>query len=395
MSHADQKAELRRQDDRCFPCAWGCFGLGQEVCNVTSLALIVIFFISLIFYSDSFHSKQKREDLKMSNLVTLQEISEKRDRKSFNSGVIVGPRSNSAKFSLQESNSQNGSRSTIGDDLQESLQRGREGLDDESKEDMEEANPVIPMTKTKKEEIKPVLPILIEKKEEKKLTVVAEKISILESNALHGEKSFRQYDVKQDLDDESKEEKVNDRRPSASVTIAPVIPLLIEKKEEKKGTLTPEKISLLESKALHGERSFREYDIEHGAPDNVRKEEKVVELQSVKVITITKKEEIVPVPLVTINKKEEIVSVMPVTIQKKEEKKEENKEVKKEEKNEEMKATHVTVTEKVCVIESNALHGERTFCEYDVEQVSTESQVQGSAPIGGKEVRAKYALMFS
>ena len=221
----------------------------------------------------------------MSNLITLQEISEKRDRKSFNSGIIVAPRSNSAKFSLQDSNSQNGSRSTIGDDLQESLQRGREGLDDESKEEeMEAIKPVIPMAIKKKESVKEVVPITTEKKEEKKAPVTAENISLQESKDLHGEKPFCEHDVKQGLDDETKEESMKARKSESAVPMTtvktaelkpvipismekkeyerPTVPIISEKKEEKKATVTTEKINMLESKDLHGEKPFCEYEVE-------------------------------------------------------------------------------------------------------------------------------------
>ena len=314
----------------------------------------------------------------MSNLITLQEISEKRDRKSFNSGIIVAPRSNSAKFSLQDSNSQNGSRSTIGDDLQESLQRGREGLDDESKEEeMEAIKPVIPMAIKKKESVKEVVPFTTEKKEEKKAPVTAENISLQESKDLHGEKPFCEYDVKQGLDDETKEESMKARTSAVSTPTEqtaepkPVIPIISEKKEEKKATVTTEKISLLESKDLHGEKPFCEHDVKQGLDDETKEESmKARKSESAVPMTTVKTAELKPVIPISMEKKEYERPTVPIISEKKEEK----------------KAT--VTTEKINMLESKDLHGEKPFCEYEVEKISKESQIQGSAPIIVKEVRA-------
>ena len=420
----------------------------------------------------------------MGNLLTLQEISEKRDRKSLNSGVIVASRSNSAKFSLQESNSQNGSRSTIGDDLQESLQRGREGLDDESKEEeMEAVKPVIPMAIKKKVSIKEVVPITTEKKEEMEPTIIAEKISLLESKELHGERPFCEYHLKQGLDDKTREESMKARTsepamPTLTEKTAetkppvipismekktaetkPVIPISIEKKEEKKAIVIAQKVSALESKDLHGEIPFCEYNKKQGLDDKTREESMKARTSESASPTFTEKTaETKPVIPISMEKKTaETKPVIPISAEKKEEKKAiviaqkvsalESKDLhgerpfcgydveqylddgtkeesmkartsesavpmtavkmaetkpvipismeKKEyvkpavpiisETKEEKKAT--IIAEKISLIELKDLDGERSFCEYDVEKISKESQIQGSAPIILKEVR--------
>ena len=86
-------------------------------------------------------------------------------------------------------------------------------------------------------------------------------------------------------------------------------------------------------------------------------------------MTTVKMAETKPVIPISMEKKEYVKPAVPIISETKEEK----------------KAT--IIAEKISLIELKDLDGERPFCEYDVEKISKESQIQGSAPIILKEVR--------